>query len=252
LAEDLLRFPFVLPLQLAVRFSCIAIVFGLSGVTSLHPQQDVNAAVIQNASVIQGIDASVHARESNLLGYTVTEHYTVLRNHDEKHPAAEMVVKTTYRRDVGKNFSIVSLNGSVLLRKMLEEVLATEKKMTEPANRSTAVIIPANYEMTVKGPGMMDGRSCIALTIKPRRISPYLFNGTVWVDAQNQAIVRLEGVAAKSPTFLSGPSQVSRQYTMIDGFAMATRARAVSNSPLLGETIVNIDYTGYQLQPAGQ
>jgi len=211
-----------------------------------YPQQDMDAAVIQ------GIDASVHERENHLLGYTVTEHYTVFRNHDEKHPAAEMVVKTSYQRDVGKNFGIVSLTGSLVLRKVLEEVLATEKKMTQPANRATAVIIPANYEMTVKGPAMMDGRNCIALAIKPRRVSPYLFNGTVWVDAQNQAIVRLEGVAAKSPSLLSGPSQVSRQYTMIDGFAMATRAHAVSHSALLGDTVINIDYKGYQLQPAGK
>jgi hypothetical protein len=131
---------------------------------------------------------------------------------------------------------------------MLEEVLATEKKMTQPANRITAVIIPANYEMSVKGPAAVDGRSCIAVAIKPRKASPYLFKGTILVDAQNQAIVQLEGVAAKSPSFLAGPSQVFRQYTMIDGFAMATHARAVSNSSLLGQTIVKIDYTGYQLQ----
>jgi len=211
-----------------------------------YPQQDVDAAVIQ------GIDASVHERENNLLGYTVTEHYTVFRNHDEKHPAAEMMVKTSYQRDVGKNFSIVSLTGPLVLRKVLEDVLATEKKMTQPANRVTAVIIPANYEMTVKGPTTMDGRNCIALAIKPRRVSPYLFTGTVWVDTQNQAIVRLEGMAAKSPSFLSGPSQVSRHYMMIGGFAMATQAHAVSNSSLFGQTVIDIDYTGYQIQPAGK
>lgn len=199
------------------------------------------------ASIIQGIDASVKARETNLLGYTVTEHYVVYRNHDEQHAAADMVVKTTYQRDAGKSFSIVSLQGSLLMRKMLEEVLAEEKKMTQPANRSMAVIIPANYEMSVKGPAVVDGRKCIAVAIKPRKASPYLFDGTILVDAQNEAIVQLEGVAAKSPSFVSGPSQVFRQYSTIDGFAMATHARAVSNSSLLGQTIVKIDYTGYHL-----
>ena len=208
-----------------------------------QPRPDVNAAILQ------GIDASVHARETNLLGYTVTEHYVVYRNHDEQHAVADMVVKTTYQRDVGKSFSIVSLQGSMVMRKMLEEVLATEKKMTQPANRITAVIISTNYEMAVKGPAVVDGRNCVAVAIKPRKPSPYVFNGTVLVDAQNEAIVQLEGIAARSPTFLSGPSQIVRQYTMIDGFAMATHARAVSNSSLLGQTIVKIDYLDYQLQP---
>lgn len=208
-----------------------------------QPRPDVNAAILQ------GIDASVHARETNLLGYTVTEHYVVYRNHDEQHAVADMVVKTTYQRDVGKSFIIASLQGSMVMRKMLEEVLATEKKMTQPANRITAVIISTNYEMAVKGPAVVDGRNCVAVAIKPRKPSPYVFNGTVLVDAQNEAIVQLEGIAARSPTFLSGPSQIVRQYTMIDGFAMATHARAVSNSSLLGQTIVKIDYLDYQLQP---
>ena len=199
------------------------------------------------AAIIQGIDASVKAREINLRGYTVTEHYVVYRNHDEQHAAADMVVKTTYRRDAGKSFSIVSLQGSLLMRKMLEEVLATEKKMTQPANRIRVVIVPANYEMSVKGPAMADGRKCVAVAIKPRKASPYLFNGTILVDAENKAIVQLEGVAAKSPSFVAGPSQVFRQYTMINGFPMAIRARAVSNSSLLGQTVVKIDYSGYQL-----
>jgi len=201
-----------------------------------------------NAVVVQGIDASGHAREDHLLGYTVMEHYAVFRKHDEQHPAAEMVLKTTYQRDLGKNFAVVSSSGSLLMRKLLDEVLATEKKMTQPSNRVTALITPANYEMSVKGPAVVDGRNCIVLALKPRRESPYLFSGTLWVDAQNQAIVQLEGVAAKSPSVLSGPTQISRQYVVIDGFPMAAHARAVSTSSLLGQTVIKIDYSGYQIQ----
>jgi hypothetical protein len=201
-----------------------------------------------NGAVVRGIDASVHAREDHLLGYTVTEHYAVFRKHDDQHPAAEMVLKTTYQRDSGKNFAVVSSSGSLLMRKLLDEVLATEKKMTQPSNRVTALITPANYEMSVKGPAVLDGRNCITLALKPRRESPYLFSGTLWVDAQNQAIVQLEGVAAKSPSVLSGPTQISRQYIVIDGFPMAAHARAVSTSSLLGQTVIKIDYSGYQIQ----
>ena len=232
--------------RLSARIICLC--FFLVGVASGRAQTLLDA----NTAVIQGIDASVRARENNLLGYTVTEHYAVYRNHDEQHAVADMVVKTTYKRDVGKNFNVVSLQGSMVMRKMLEEVLATEKKMTQPANRITAVIIPANYEMAVKGPATVGGHNCIAVAIKPRKPSPYVFNGTVLVDEKSEAIVQLEGVASKSPTFFSGPSQVFRQYAMIDGFSMATHARAVSNSSVLGQTIVKIDYLGYELdvQPA--
>jgi len=205
-----------------------------------------------NEAVISGINAAVQRRETSLLSYTVTEHYTVFRNHDEQHPAADMMVKTTYRRDAGKNFTVVSLTGSLLLRKMLEEVLATEKKMTLPANRATALITPSNYEMAVKGPAVLDGRNCILVEIKPRRESPYLFSGLIWVDAQSQAIVQLQGLASKSPSVVTGPTQIFRQYVIIDEFAMARHAQAVSNSSLLGQTMINIDYSGYDIQPGGK
>jgi hypothetical protein len=201
-----------------------------------------------NAAIIQKIDASVQTREQDLLGYTVTEHYKVFRNHDENHPAAEMTVKTSYQKDVGKNFSIVSISGPELLRKVLEIVLDHEKEITQPANRATAIITPANYEMTAKGSENVDGRHCMAVSVKPRRSSQYLMNGTVWVDAEDGAIVRLEGITAKSPSIFAGASQVSRQYTVIDGFPMATHARAVSNSWLVGQTVITIDYTDYQIQ----
>ena len=190
----------------------------------------------------------MQARERGLLGYTVTEHYTVFRNQDEQHPVAEMTVKTTYQRDVGKNFSIVSETGSALLRKVLETVLDNERRMTKPANRVTAVISPANYEMTVKGSEMVDGRQCMAVLIQPRRSSQYLLNGTVWVDAQDGSIVKLEGITARSPSIFAGASRVLRRYTIIDGFPMATHARAVSNSWLVGQTIIKIDYTDYEIQ----
>jgi hypothetical protein len=208
----------------------------------LPAQEDTSAAIIQR------IDASVHARENNLLGYSVTEHYAAFRNHDEQHPAADMVVKTTYQKDVGKNYTIVSESGSEILRKVLEAVIDNERRMTRPANRVTAVITPANYEMTVKGMETVDGRNCMALSLKPRHVSQYLLNGTVWVDAQDGSIVQLQGVTVKSPSIFAGVSQVFRQYSTIDGFSMATHARAVSNSWLAGQTTIKIDYTDYQIQ----
>src|SRR6266571_3611763 len=78
-------------------------------IIALPPQQP------DNATVVRGIDASVKVRIGNLAGYTVSEHYAVFRSHDETHPAAEMFVKTVYRKDSGKSFSILSRSGSTLL-----------------------------------------------------------------------------------------------------------------------------------------
>ncbi|HEY1987671.1 MAG TPA: hypothetical protein VGG85_19805 [Terracidiphilus sp.] len=233
------------PWSFAVRSSCLLISFLLTSV-SIWAQQDVNRDAIQR------IDASVLRRDEGIIGYTVNEHYAVFRGKDEINPVAEMRVKTTYKRDAGKRYDIQSETGSELPRKVLEIVLDNEKRLSEPANRKTAVITSTNYEMAVKGSESIDGRDCLAVTLKPRRSSPYLFNGTIWVDAQDGFIVQLEGVAAKSASVLSGPSQVFRQYAVVDGFPMATHAKAVSNSWMLGHTVIKIDYSEYQIQFASE
>lgn len=220
----------------------MAFLFVLAATVPFQAQQFAGAPIVQR------IDGAVDAREQELLGYTVTEHYAVFRGHDQEHPAADMQVKTTYRRDVGKSYRILSESGPELLRKALEMVLENEQRITQPANRAHAVITSENYEMTVKGNETIDGQDCVALALKPRRESPYLFNGTIWVDAHNQAIVRLHGFTARSPSIFTGVSEVFRDYATIEGFPLATHAKAISNSWLLGQTVIKIDYLNYQLE----
>ena len=223
--------------------------FGCFCLQSLSPPQPDSSAVIK------GIDASVKARIDNIAAYTVTEHYAVFRSHDESHPAAEMIVKTIYRKGSGKSYTILSQSGSALLRsEVLGTLLENEERMSQPGNVETALIDSANYEMKVASDPHreLSGRDCLVVLLFPRRTSPYLFKGTLWVDAKNYAIVQLEGTASKSPFFLASAAQVLRRYDDVSGFPMATHAKAVSNSALLGQTVVKIDYTDYQvdlLQP---
>lgn len=212
----------------------------------------VGAQQKSDAEVIEGIDASVAARMDTLLSYTVTEHYAVYRNQDTEHPAAEMTVKTTYRREVGKSYEILSESGSALMRKeVLDRILETERVATRPANRSQAVLTSANYAMTVEGNETAGGRSCIRLAIAPRRESASLFKGRLWVDAQDLGIVKMEGEAAKSNSIATGPAKVSREYAMRNGLPMATHATATVSSWLLGPTTIVIEYSGYKMEVGG-
>ena len=77
---------------------------------------------------------------------------------------------------------------------------------------------------------------------------PYLIEGTLWVDPIDGSIIQVQGTTSRSSSFLTGRTQLSRQYANIDGLSEATHFRAVSNSFLFGETIVTIDYTNYQIQ----
>ena len=219
--------------------------FACLGIVAVPAQQ------LDASSVIQHIDAAVKARVDNIAGYTVTEHYAVYRSNDEAHPVAEMTVKTLYRQDTGKSYTILSQTGSEVIRSLvLGAILDNEKRLNLPGNREGSWITSANYEMKLKSDASqrLDGRDCLVLSLTPKRKAPYLIEGTLWVDSKDGSIVQVQGTGSKSPSVFTGPTQMVRQYTNVAGYAQATHARATSNSHLFGQTVVTIDYRGYQVQ----
>src|SRR4051794_18906203 len=212
-----------------------AISLFLSGSTKSHGQAP------DLATIVRGVDASVRDRLDRLASYTVTEHYAVFRGHDDTTATAEMLVKTTYRKETGKSFEVLSQNGSSLWRnEVLKSLLENEQRMSQPGNVESALINSSNYEMKLdkNASVTLNGRQCLVLDITPRRKSQYLFKGQLWVDAHDYAIVQLKGIAAKSAIFLANAADVTRQYGEIDSLPMATHAEAVSGSALLGQTVV--------------
>lgn len=204
------------------------------------------------SAVIRGIDAAVKARFEGIAEYTVIEHYAVYRGKGETRPMAEMTVKTLYRKDAGKSYTILSQSGpEIVKKKAFGALLDSEKHINEPGEREASWFTSANYEMKIKsgGPERLDGRECYLLDVTPRRKATNLIVGTLWVDARDDSIVQIRGMASKSPSIWAGPTQMMRQYANVSGFAMATHARAVSNSLFFGQTVVTIDYRDYQIKP---
>ncbi len=208
------------------------------------------AQQVDEAAVIRGVDAAVHQRVEAIQGYTVIEHYSFFRGEAPAKPDAEMTVKTTYSRESGKSYNIVSETGSSIIRNMVfTPLLDNEKEINLPANREASWITSKNYEMKLKpGVEQRDGRTCLVLSISPKRKASNLLEGTLWVDAKDDSIVRVEGTASKSVSVFTGPAQMMRAYANVNGFAMATQARAVSSSILFGKSTMTIEYKDYQIQ----
>ncbi len=203
------------------------------------------------AAVIRGVDAAVAARFENVLGFADVEHYAVYRGDDQVHPAAEMTVLDTYKKGAGKTYTLMSQSGSsILLRFGLKPLLDNEQTINQPGNVEKSWFTSANYTMALKAGNVqkLNGRDCFALDIKPKQEAPNLIIGTMWVDAQDGTLVQIDGVASKNPSTFSGTTHMLRQYTNINGYSMAIHARAESDSPLFGRTVVTIDYSDYKLE----
>jgi outer membrane lipoprotein-sorting protein len=229
----------------ALALAAVSILVWL-GATVVAAQQP------DSASVIGLVDAAVKARIDHVESYTVTEHYSVYRGKDETHPAAEMTVQTVYRQETGKSYTILSESGSEFIRNhVLRTVLDNEKTLNLPGTVEHSWFTSANYEMQLKPGGiqLLDGRECLALAIHPKRKAANMFDGTLMVDAKDGTIVQLDGSATQSASIFTGAAQVMRHYVNVNGFSMATQARAVSDSFILGRTTVTIDYRDYIIQP---
>jgi hypothetical protein len=202
------------------------------------------------AAIIQRIDAVAYDRYDNVLGFTVTEHYSVTRGNDGAAPAAEMTVKTTYRRGVGKSYAIISQSGSEAIHRFgLRPLLDNEKRINDPANAEKSWFTSANYQMQVKSgtTRKIDGRECIAVSMHPRRKAPNMIEGTLWVDATDSSLVEIDGIASRSPSVFAGTTKMMRHYVNMNGYPMATRSRAESNSFFFGRTVVTIEYSDYDI-----
>jgi hypothetical protein len=220
--------------------------FAVSLVTAAMRAQQPDAAAI-----IRDLDAANQARFDNVLTFTDVEHYTVFRGNDQTNPAAEMTVKMTYKKGVGKDYVILSQSGSSLIQKYgLHPLLDNEKAINDPTKVAQSWFASANYEMHLK-PGVtqtLDGRQCLALAITPRRKASNMIDGTLWVDAGNHTLVEVEGVASQSPSLFAGTTKMMRRYSDMQGYAMAIHARAESSSLLFGKTVIAIDYRDYHFQ----
>lgn len=196
--------------------------------------------------LIRQIDQAELRRESNLAEYTVSEYYTIKNSHFSK--PAEAIIETTYRRGQGKTYKVLSRSGPSLLRnRVLDRLLQEETQMSRGRMREQAILTSANYEMKLIGKESVGDILCDVLELTPKRKSPYLLKGRLWIDPLKMMVVRIEGKPPASASFFSGRPQVIREYKHLNGFALAHHSHAVSSSFFFGQSVVDIEYRDYHL-----
>jgi hypothetical protein len=196
--------------------------------------------------MIHRIDAAELSREANLVGYTVTEHYTIRNSHFSR--AAEVIVEATYKRGEGKTYKVLSRSGpSLLANSVVDRLLREEGQMSRGGARAQAVITSANYEMKLTGQAPVYGRTCDVIELNPKRKSPYLVKGRMWVDAADMTLVKIEGRPPASASFFEGRPQIVREYKRIDGIVLAVHNHATSRGFFVGQSTVDIEYRDYHV-----
>ena len=204
---------------------------------------------IREQGIIQGANQAELDRETNLTGYSVTEHYT-LRN-SRYSTSTKITVAAIYKKGAGKSFQVLSRSGSSALQaRVLDRLLQEETDMSHGDARQHALINSANYKMRLIGQESVAGQPCDILELTPLAKSTHLLKGRIWVDEKDHSLVRIEGKPGASPSFFTGRPMIVREYVKTDGFSMAKQSRATTEGFLLGKTDLTIDYSDYKVTRA--
>jgi hypothetical protein len=178
-------------------------------------------------------------------GYSGTRRY-VLEN-QRLNKRADMLVSVKCDPDGTKHFEVVSEEGwksanKHVLRKMLE----SETETSQPQMRARTSISPENYQFQMVGSDFVESRPVYVIQVVPKREDKYLFDGRIWVDAEDFAVVRAEGKPAKNPSFWTRSIHFVQQYHKSGTFWFPLSTESVTQARIFGKTDVMISYFDYQ------
>jgi len=183
-------------------------------------------------------------RQAVLHGYTAVRRY-VLEN-ENHHKRAEMLVRMICQEDGSKKFEVLSENGWGGARKhVFPRLLEGEIEAARPEFRERSRITSQNYTFELIGTEYLRGRQAYVLAIEPKTSNKYLARGRIWVDAEDYAIIRVEGRPAKSPSFWIKSVHFDHDYGKTGSFWFPVLDRSVTDARIFGPTEMTIEYFDY-------
>jgi hypothetical protein len=93
----------------------------------------------------------------------------------------------------------------------------------------------------------IQGRLAYAVEVTPKLPKKYLMRGTIWVDAEDYAILRMEGSPAKSPSFFIKNVKFTHNYQKNGPLWLPASDVSLSDARMFGATRLTILYHDYQL-----
>ncbi len=165
---------------------------------------------------------------------------------------AEVAVRETYSFPGKKDFAVVSETGShYIRRRVIDKLIAAEIESTQKDSRDQTRISPENYRFRLAGTEPVDGRPCFVVEVIPLQAKKYLIRGRIWVDQEEFAIARMEGVPAKNPSFWTRKVQITRRYWKYGPFWLPASTESESDILIAGKSSLHIAYADYKINSPG-
>src|SRR5438876_11123851 len=115
---------------------------------------------------------------------------------------AKETVRMDYVAPDKKTFATIAAEGSSVVRHLvLNRLMESEASASAGQDRRDSSISPANYTFRLLGEEDLGHHRCFVVEALPQRRDKYLFEGKIWIESQEFAVVRISGHPAKNPSF---------------------------------------------------
>ncbi|MBI4455600.1 MAG: outer membrane lipoprotein-sorting protein [Acidobacteria bacterium] len=183
-------------------------------------------------------------RDSALVGYSGMREYQA--GNGLTRARAEMRVKVIFHNPGSKDFTIISENGSKVIRKrVFLPAMEAEKDAMRSDLRQRSAITPDNYDFTLVGTEDLRDHRCFVLEARPKRKDKYLLRSQIWIDAADYSVVRIKGELVKLPSFWTRKVRFMRDYQKVGDFWLPMRDESITQLLILGRSTMTVRYYDY-------
>jgi hypothetical protein len=180
-------------------------------------------------------------RNAGLREYSAIRTYAVTDLHGKVH--AKETVRMDYVAPDKKTFVTIAEEGSVLVRHLvLKRLIESEASAAGGQEHRDSSITPANYTFHVVGQEDLGVHHCFVVDAVPKRNDKYLFEGKIWIDSSEFAVVKIAGHPAKSLSFWVTRADFVREYQKIGNFWLPTRDETFVDVKFYGKKILRIEH----------
>jgi hypothetical protein len=209
----------------------------------LGPLEPLRSAVTGSLVLAELMDHNGR-RSGALLEYTAVKRHQMIDSSGEMY--AEEIEQIKYHAPDKKTFVVTSENGwGATGHFVLDQLIASEIEATARGDDRDSSITPSNYKLEPLGEQQVGAFQCLVVRAIPKRKEKDLFEGKIWIDAQDYAIVRIEGHPVKRPAFWIASEDYVRQYQKIDGFWLPQQDETLVHVRLYGTKLLIVDHWNY-------
>ena len=204
---------------------------------------------------LTGDDIIAKLLERNRIRNEHLQRYSAVRTYEIRNLqgklAAQTVVRVDYEAPDKKTFNKTFERGSGIVRHLVfDRLIQSEGETSSGREHHNSAIAEANYAFALVGEEDVGPYRCFVLTATPKRKDKYLFEGKIWIDAVDFAIVKIAGQPAKKPSFWINRAEFVREYQRIDGFWLPFRDETFVELKLYGRKVFTVDHQQDVINPA--